>query len=269
MDISNTFDFMFKNIACILLFISGVCQTSIAQNNRISDHNTIAWISNTATIKMNNKWGIHTEYQWRREELFTNWQQSLLRLGINYTLNDKLLLRGGFGWIETYNYGDYPLQAAGKQFPEFRFFQAAQLTDKSGQVEILHRFMLEQRWLGRYLNPQSTKADDFVFLNRFRYMFRMQMPFKRKQIINKFFYAALYDEMLIGFGKNVGDNVFDQNRLGILLGYRFNNKVRVEGGFFSQIVQLGRRINGNSVFQYNNGIIINTLFNIDASGKNK
>jgi hypothetical protein len=26
----------------------------------------------------------------------------------------------------------------------------------------------------------------------------------------------------MGFGKNVNENVFDQNRLAILLGYRFN-----------------------------------------------
>ena len=73
--------------------------------------------------------------------------------------------------------------------------------------------------------------------------------------------AAIYDEIFIGFGKNVNENVFDQNRLGVLLGYRFSSKLRIEGGFLSQIVQLPREINNRNVFQYNNGLIVHTVFN--------
>jgi hypothetical protein len=57
---------------------------------------------------------------------------------------------------------------------------------------------------------------------------------------------------MIGFGKNVAENIFDQNRIGILFGYRFSPKVRLEAGYLNQIVQLGREINNQNVFQYNN-----------------
>ena len=102
-----------------------------------------------------------------------------------------------------------------------------------------------------------------------RYMFRMQIPLKGKTIIDGTPYVALYDEIFVGFGKNVNANVFDQNRLGVLLGYRFNNKLRVEGGYLNQIVQFGRRINNSNIFQYNNGIILNAYLNVDLSSKNK
>ena len=62
-------------------------------------------------------------------------------------------------------------------------------------------------------------------------------------------------------------NVFDQNRIGILIGYRFNKNVRIEAGYLNQTLQLGRLVNGKNVFQNNNGIIINTNFNIDMKGK--
>jgi hypothetical protein len=75
----------------------------------------------------------------------------------------------------------------------------------------------------------------------------------------------MYDEIFVGFGKNVNENVFDQNRLAILLGYRFNKKWRIEGGFLNQILQFGREVNNSNVFQYNNGIILNTYFNFDLS----
>jgi hypothetical protein len=45
------------------------------------------------------------------------------------------------------------------------------------------------------------------------------------------------------------------------MGYKANKNFRVEGGFLNQTVQLGREIEGKNVFQYNNGVIINTYFN--------
>uniref|UniRef100_UPI0037BE61AF DUF2490 domain-containing protein n=1 Tax=Flavobacterium sp. TaxID=239 RepID=UPI0037BE61AF len=78
---------------------------------------------------------------------------------------------------------------------------------------------------------------------------------------------AAYDEVFIGFGENVNENVFDQNRIGVLLGYQFNSSLRVEGGYLNQILQLGREVNGSNVFQYNNGIIVNALFTFDLSKK--
>ncbi|MBK7882762.1 MAG: DUF2490 domain-containing protein [Chitinophagaceae bacterium] len=238
---------------------------SFAQNTRITDKNSIGWFNNFTTIKFSKKWSGHLEYQWRRENIVTDWQQSLLRTGVNYQINNKLSFRLGYAWIETFPYGDIPLQAAGKRFPEHRAFQMATITDNVNRVEISHRFMLEQRWIGRYTNAVLSKPDDFLFLNRIRYMYRMQMPIGKKKIEDKTAYAAIYYELFIGFGKNVNENVFDQNRLAILLGYRFNKKFRIEGGFLQQIVQLGREVNNRNVFQYNNGIILNSYFNFDLS----
>jgi Protein of unknown function (DUF2490) len=96
-------------------------------------------------------------------------------------------------------------------------------------------------------------------------MYRMQVPLGKKTITDKTVYAAMYDEIFVGFGKNVNENVFDQNRFAFLLGYRFNKKWRVEAGFFQQILQLGREVNNSNVFQYNNGMILNTFLNVDLS----
>ncbi len=246
----------------IVMFLFGSTDTC-AQNTRISDRNTIGWYNVFGTFKLNNKFSVHTEYQWRRSDLITNWQQSLLRIGVNYQLNPKVQLRLGYGWIETYPYGDYPINALGKDFTEHRIFETATINDKTGILELSHRFMLEQRWLGRYSGAHLSKEDDYAFVNRLRYMFRMQLPLKGKTITDKTPYAALYDEVFVGFGKNVNENIFDQNRIGLLLGYRFNPRVRIEAGYLNQTVQLGREINNRNVFQYNNGIIVNALFNIN------
>lgn len=249
----------------MMLFVN----TSFSQNTRISNHNTIGWYNYFGTFKLNSKWGIHTEYQWRRVNTITDWQQSLLRLGVNYQLEPKVQLRVGYAWIETFPYGEIPINGMGKDFTEHRIFEMVTLTDKVSIVDLSHRFMLEQRFVGRYSNANLTNEDEFPLLHRFRYMFRCQLPLKGKEIKDRTPYLAFYDEIFIGFGKNVNENIFDQNRLGILLGYRFNSSVRIEAGYLNQIVQLGREVDNKNVFQYNNGLILNANFNIDLSKKNK
>jgi hypothetical protein len=98
-------------------------------------------------------------------------------------------------------------------------------------------------------------------------MARIQFPLKGKTITDRTPYAVLYDEIFIGFGNNVNANIFDQNRLGLLLGYRYNKNIRFEGGYLNQILQFGRQINGQNVIQYNHGFIFNALLNFDLSKK--
>ncbi len=244
-----------------------IVSSADGQNTRLKDYNSIGWYNYFGTIKLNQQFGIHTEYQFRRDHLISSWQQSLLRVGLNYQLNPTIQLRLGYAWIETFPYGDIPINAMGKNFTEHRLFQMATITDKVSTVDLSHRFMLEQRWIGRYSNANLLKEDEYVFLNRVRYMFRLQIPLKGKEVKDKTPYIAAYNEIFIGFGKNVNENIFDQNRIGILAGYRFNSHLRVEAGYLNQILQLGREVNNQNVFQYNNGFILNANFNFDVSKK--
>ena len=258
-----------KNYVLILVFLIGGIQSVIGQNNRITTNNSIGWYNFFGTFKISEKFGIHTEYQWRRNETITEWQQSLLRVGLNYNLNSRVQFRVGYGWIETYPYGEIPLNGMGRDFTEHRIFEMVQLNHKEGIVDLSHRFMLEQRFVGRYSSINETTEDEFPLLNRIRYMIRVQVPLKGNEIKDKTPYLAFYDEIFVGFGKNVNMNVFDQNRIGILLGYRFNKNIRIEGGYLNQTVQLGRQIDGQNVFQNNNGVILNTNLNFDLTKNNK
>ncbi|MEY4541719.1 MAG: hypothetical protein RLZZ306_3476 [Bacteroidota bacterium] len=253
---------MSKEISFLgLLFVLLLTKNITAQNTRISDENVIGWYTYTGTFNLNKKVGIHTEFQWRRENMISDAQQNLLRLGVNYQLLPNTQLRVGYALVETFPYGDIPLNGMGRDFTEHRTFQTVTINNKLSKVDYSSRFMLEQRWVGRYSNINVPTEDDFPLLNRLRYMARFQIPLKGKSIEDKTPYLAVYDEIFVGFGKNVNENIFDQNRLGVLLGYRFNKNFRLEAGYLNQILQLGREVEGRNVFQYNNGLIVNSVFN--------
>ena len=198
---------MEKLVLCFLFIAVFVSNSTNAQNTRLNNYNSIGWYNYFGTFKISQKFGIHTEYQFRRNEIISEWQQSLLRLGVNYQINPKIQLRLGYALIETFPYGEIPINGMGKDFTEHRLFQMATIIDRVSIVDLSHRFMLEQRWVGRYSNANLTKEDEYPLLNRFRYMFRFQIPLKGKEIKDKTLYAAVYDEVFIGFGKNVNENI--------------------------------------------------------------
>ncbi len=248
-----------KKISILLLLVS-LNLVSYSQNTRIKDNNSIGWYAFNALLKLDDKWSLAGEFQWRRENFISDPQQNLFRIGINRLVIPGVNIRAGYALAETFNYGDIPLNNLGKQFKEHRAYEMLGLNNKFGIIDNSHRFMLEQRWVGRYSDISLEKEDEYVYTNRFRYMVRAQIPLKGREIADKTAYAAIYDEVFVGFGKNVNENVFDQNRLGLLVGYRFSPKVRIEGGFLSQIVQVGREVGGRNVFQYNTGLIVSSNF---------
>lgn len=235
------------------------------QSQRINDSNTIGWYNLFLTTKFQSKLSFHTEIQFRRNQILLEDKQKLFRLGLNYQSRPNLLLRGGYSFIETYAYGNLPLNGYGKDFSEHRIFQMVQLSEKEGLFNMTHRFMLEQRFIGRYNNEEMEREESFPLTNRMRYMFRIQTPLLKNKTEDKFLYVAFYDEVFIGFGRNVNTNIFDQNRIGALIGYKLDDKTRLEIGYLNQILQYGRELNNQSIFQYNNGIIFNINFDIDLS----
>jgi hypothetical protein len=254
---------MKTSISTVVVFLSIflISTVSFAQNNRLWDDNQIGWHAFFLNYKINQSLSFHGEFQWRRTGFVTDPQQDLYRTGLNIKLHQNATARVGYLYADTYSYGQIPLNSLGMEFPEHRTYQMLTLTNPIGLFQISNRFMLEQRWVGTFSSKNLERPDTYIYLNRVRYMARVDVPLKGRTIANAVPYLAAYDELMIGFGKNVNQNVFDQNRIGILTGYRFSDHVRIEGGYFNQIVQLGRLVEGKNVFQGNKGYIINTYLN--------
>lgn len=261
--VESLVNFKVMRIVFLLFFLCFVVQSVVGQSTRLKEYNSIGWYNYFGTFKLTEKWGIHSDYQFRRNEWISSWQQSLLRVGINYELTPKLQLRAGYGWIETFPYGTYTLNGLGKDFTEHRLFQAVTHQDRVGKFGLSHRFMLEQRWVGSYTDAALSREDNYPLLHRIRYMFRFQRPLKGDEIKSKTPYLAVYNEVFIGFGKNVNENIFDQNRLGVVFGYKLNAQISVEAGYLNQLVQLGREVNSRNVFQFNDGIQVNLVLKVD------
>lgn len=227
---------MKKQISYILSIILSLLffSTCFAQN-RIQNTNNNGWYMYFGNHRLSNKWSLHTEYQWRRNEWIKNWQQSLARIGIDYRINDQAIFTLGYGNIITYPYGDQPVLIT---FNEHRIWQTLTLSHKNGRVNFSHRYRLEQRFSDKYKKETTGEIvyDTLNYTNRIRYLFSVIVPINKALIEKNTIFIRMYEEPFISFGKNVGKNIFDQNRLFFALGYQLLPSTNIQFGFLNQTI---------------------------------
>lgn len=217
----------------LILFIIGATHLS-GQSIRIFTENSNGWYMYNGDHKFSNKFGVHIETQFRRNQLIVKPQQLLLRTGLNYHFSNIAFVTLGYCFVNTHPYGELPVKSI---FPEHRIWEQLQLKNQLGRFENTNRFRLEQRFVnlpvltGLYYQPGVA-----VYSNRFRFLTRFSLPFKGKEIVDKSLYLTAYNEFFIAFGENVRYNIFDQNRAYIAIGFKIPKLGRLEIGYLNQLI---------------------------------
>ena len=182
------------------------------------------WFLYIGNKKLNSKWNIHNEIQYRNYNAIGDLGQLLLRTGVGYNLtenNNNLLL--GYGYILSENYVDQTNDKV--TVNEHRIFQQFTTKQTIGKVKLNHRYRFEQRFV----------EDDFKL--RFRYFLSLQIPFSNKESVDNTYYFSAYNEIFL----NTKTSIFDRNRLYGGLGYHVNKNVRFELGYMNQFFETSSR----------------------------
>ncbi len=169
------------------------------------------------TNKINDKWSLHTEAQFRHYNIGLNGQQLLLRTGINRHLSKNSILTMGYGWIKTSPEDKRDIAAFTY---EHRIFQQYILRNKLKRLNFEHRFRLEERWV------------EANYSTRTRYRIFLAIPIDNKKIMYNTWFFAFYDEIFI----NISDSPFDQNRLYFAFGYQYRPNANIQMGYLKHHV---------------------------------
>jgi len=182
------------------------------------------WLIYIGNKKVNSKWNIHNEVQYRNYDAIGDLEQLLLRTGLGYNLsenNHNLLL--GYGYILSQN---YIADTHNKMdVNEHRIFQQFTSKQKVGSVSLSHRYRFEQRFV----------ESDFKM--RLRYFLAFKVPIIKTETSPTKFYLSAYNEVFL----NTESNVFDRNRVYGGLGYQLNKNVRIEAGYMNQLFENSSR----------------------------
>jgi len=191
----------------ILLLTFLVPFTAFSQESNLGN-----WLIYIGSKKLDNKWNIHHEVQYRNYNAIGDLEQLLLRTGVGKNLtdgNNNLLLGYGFIRSENYTYWDNKIV-----INEHRIFQQFITKQSIGKLGIQHRYRFEQRFV----------EDDFKL--RFRYFFGISYPLTDQ------LYLSSYNEIFL----NTVQNAFDRHRLYGGLGYKLSDRIKIELGYMNQFL---------------------------------
>lgn len=234
-----------------LLLLLGLVPLQAQEEGRVSDPNGHSWYMyfGDHPFREGGRWGLHFDGQFRRQGIGQKWQQLLLRPGVNFDLNDNVQISGGYVFVNSYRYGDYPAQF---NTPSHALWQQLILKQKAGKVGVTHRYRVEQRFLGVKVENEAGEGelDGYKYRNRFRYFVKGVVPLKKAADGGNKNYIGLYNEIFVNFGGGV-TTIFDQNRSYAALGFRLSKKTNLEVGYMLQTLQQGngRVLEFNHTFQ--------------------
>ena len=240
------YNFSLLSISTLAFVFASLSLTSFFAQKQI-DEQLHGWVVYQGNHKLNSHFDLHTEYQWRRADGFNDWQQSLTRIGLDYKLNPICTISGGYAWIVSYPYGAQPIAA---KTNEHRLWQQVVFKQTIGELQFQHRYRLEQRWI------------DTLFRQRIRYRAQCIIPLQKRYIEQgKGLFLNVNDEVFLGFGKGIGKNILDQNRLILALGYKFSPNLNIQMGYMNQFV-----IKSNGVqMERNHTLWTSIVYNLDFS----
>ncbi|UOY07095.1 DUF2490 domain-containing protein [Muricauda sp. SCSIO 64092] len=230
------------SIAVLLVHLQCLAQAS-------GEEETGIWYMYFGMNRISEKLSIHSEAQFRYYETSGNFNQLLLRTGLNYHINQKAIATLGYAFIETD--GTFLESPSRANLDEHRIFQQFILTNTLGEFLFEHRYRLEQRFISQTLITSDPEQDLSRTEHRARYRLQVMLP------LTNTFFLNFYDELFI----NLQDNLFDQNRLYGAIGIHITENSNLQLGYL-------RNQFTNAVFDR---LQIGFFFNPDLRGvfKNK
>jgi len=194
--------------ALILLFFSG-CVMVNAQDE--AEESLGAWYLYNGTNRVSERLSVYTEAQLRYYETTDNFNQMILRTGLNYHINPNAMATIGYGFIDTDPYfGEVPGE---ENFKENRIYEQFVLKNTLWEFHFEHRYRLEHRFL--------DFGDDTQTQHRVRYRLQATLP------LTDIFFINLYDELMV----NLQDDLFGQNRIYAALGVNVTHNSNIQLGY--------------------------------------
>lgn len=176
----------------------------------------VSWNSYFNTLQLSSKWSITSDIS---ERFFLDngkQYQFFLRSMANYNLGQNWTAGAGFAYIKSRTFD--PASTSTLAVPELRPFQELSYKQKFDKITLSHRYRIEERYFRKTASDKLIDGYNFNF--RFRYQFAFDYNLYKSKDNTQSLNLRATDEIMLNAGKNIVNNMFDQNRITIGLNYQ-------------------------------------------------
>ncbi len=222
------------------------------------DLKTRYWLNTYGNIRLTKKlfWVAQTHFRFDENEntpFVGQISQIYNRHGLGYIVTSDFNVT--LGGVLRLNFNSEAVDGAETVLPEYRIWHQYQFTNFFYNSVIYHRFRIEHRW-----SKGFGENDEYIYRNRWRYMFRVKIPLNKPKISSDTWYLGPEAELIMQSGKAVVGSPMEDLRLHTSLGYIFNPKLTAAvGGMYS----FGQTLNNPDVFNQSWTIRMHLYFSPD------
>lgn len=204
---------------------------------------------NTINIhkKVNEKWSVNTEFNFRRTHFLRDWEQFIMRPFVHYTFDNELDIAVGYSYIRNYNYADFSTPI---DFTENNIFQQLTIKHKFSRFSFNHRLRFEERFQENVveIEPNVYSIDGIRYRNRFRYRFQIAVPLKTFTTITSLS-LVVYDEVHLDLGNGLRPEKLDQNWMFVGISFRASEHIKIRSGYHDIYAKRGAIFINNQIWE--------------------
>ncbi|WP_052752778.1 DUF2490 domain-containing protein [Kordia zhangzhouensis] len=198
-----------------------------AQDQKVTHFSN--WNTLNIQKKLNDQWFINSEFNVRRTNFQSDWQQFIIRPIIHYKFEKNADIAIGYSFIKNYAFASFssPINAI-----ENNIFQQLTFKHQLTVFSLKHRLRLEERFIANTVQNElgSYETQGTNYKNRFRYRFQISIPVSHKKASHPIF-LIVYDEAFFNLENQLRPQKLEQNWIFVGLSFRANNHINVRTGY--------------------------------------
>ncbi|MBU2947387.1 DUF2490 domain-containing protein [Zobellia uliginosa] len=189
----------------------------LPESSQYKDPTTKVWVNTYGKIRIGKRlfWDAQTHFRFQETEetpFIGQVGQIYNRHAIGYIYSKKVNF--SLGGVVRINFNTDEDSEDRNVVPEWRIWHQYQFAQPLYTAMIYHRIRIEHRWTQSFV-----ENSDYIYRNRWRYMFRAKVPLNSHKLKPKTFYVSPEAELIMQSGKEVVGSAMEDLRLTTTFGY--------------------------------------------------
>ncbi len=189
----------------------------LPESSEYKDPTTKVWVNTYGKIRIGKRlfWDAQTHFRFQETEdtpFVGQIAQIYNRHAIGYIYSKKVNF--SLGGVVRINFNTDEDSEDRNVVPEWRIWHQYQFAQPLYTAMIYHRIRIEHRWTQSFV-----ENSDYIYRNRWRYMFRAKVPLNSHKLKPKTFYVSPEAELIMQSGKAVVGSAMEDLRLTTTFGY--------------------------------------------------